>query len=62
MTDPKIGEVYAPRGYAVESATIYTVIGLPNLKGKWVTAVRMWTNKVYSFPGKEFDEKFRRVE
>lgn len=59
---PKIGDIYAPRGYAANSETIYTVMGLPKLKGRWVTVMHNASGKVFAFPGEAFEKKFRRVE
>lgn len=62
MTEAKISDIYTPRGQMVNAETIYTVIGLPKLKGKWVTVAHNSSGKVFAMPGDEFDTKFRRAE
>lgn len=63
MYDLKIGEgAYAPRGLPAEPKNLYVIVGMPKLRRRWITVAPIAGGGMLTFPERDFDERFRRVD
>lgn len=58
----RMGDQFAPRGFQAIYGNIYTVMGLPKVKGQWVSVARDANGAVVSFPENIFHAKFYRIQ
>lgn len=57
----EMGDIFCPRGLPSTRGNRYVVMGMPKLKGQWITVARDVSGAVHSFPLDEFHERFYQV-